>query len=185
MKPAVFLDRDGVLNHLVVRDGVPVSPRTLEDFTLIKSAIEAVLLLHNAGFACVVVTNQPDLGRGLLSEEVLSAMNERLRSLAPFDGIYVCGHGGATECECRKPRPGLIHRATEDLSLDLSASWLVGDRWVDIAAADAAGVRSILVEHEFSLSPNSSGSPPDSLIVHHAVSDLLSAVKIMVPSSPR
>jgi len=179
-RPAVFLDRDGVLNHTVIRDGVPVSPRAVEDFRLIDSAMQGVRDLKAAGFVCVVVTNQPDVGRGLLAETDLSAMHEILLSTAALDAIYVCAHGRDDECDCRKPRPGLVLRASQELHLDLDRSWLVGDRWVDIGAANAVGVRAILVENNFSFRPTSTGPVPESLDIYQSVADLRTAVPIIV-----
>jgi transaldolase len=175
MKPAIFLDRDGVMNHCVHRGGVPASPRTTTDFHLIDSAVMAVRSLSEAGFLCIVITNQPDLGSGRISERDLHWMHAKLKEAAPVDAIYVCGHRSIDMCECRKPKPGMIVEAQRHHGVDLSRSWLVGDRWVDIAAGNAAGVRSILIEHEFSMNPTSSGYPPEHLEIHARVADLAAA----------
>ena len=179
MRPAIFLDRDGVLNHLVLRDGVLVSPRSAADFRLIDSALDAVEALSSAGFVCIVVTNQPDIGHGLMKVEDLEGMHARLKASAPIDAIYVCSHRARDPCECRKPKPGMIHEAQRIHGIDLSQSWVVGDRWVDIAAANAAGVKSILVQHEFSMQPTSSGSPPGGLEIDATVDDLATAASLI------
>jgi D-glycero-D-manno-heptose 1,7-bisphosphate phosphatase len=179
---AVFLDRDGVLNHLVDRNGTPVSPRLSDDFHLIDGAMGAVRMLHEAGYACVVVTNQPDLGRGLMAQTELDAMHDRLGSAGPFAGIYVCPHGTDDACSCRKPKSGLLITAAAELNIDLEQSWMIGDRWVDIVAGMDAGCRSVLIEHAFSLAPTSSGSPV-LLAIEASVPDLISAAKIVLASA--
>jgi D-glycero-D-manno-heptose 1,7-bisphosphate phosphatase len=158
----VFLDRDGVLNEPVVRDGIVASPRTMEELVIARQAAAAVDRLRNAGYVTVVVTNQPDVGRGALAFDIAEAINRAVVEATGVDALYACYHGGDEVCACRKPRPGLLLDAAADLDLDLARSWLIGDRWVDIAAAVAAGVRGLLVEGPDSWLPNSTGSPaPD------------------------
>ena len=180
LRPAIFLDRDGVLNHQVIRNGVPVSPRGPGDFRLIETALSAVRKLSKAGYLCIVLTNQPDLGRGLLSWADLQVMHEQIKSSAPIDAFYVCGHIGEQACECRKPKPGMILNAQVEHGVDLARSWLVGDRWVDIAAANAVGVKAVLVEHQHSLNSTSSDDPPDRLDIEAKVRDLATAVKVIL-----
>jgi D-glycero-D-manno-heptose 1,7-bisphosphate phosphatase len=145
-RPAVFLDRDGVLNEAFVIDGVPTPPRRLEDFHLLPGVVETCRALADAGLALVVVTNQPDLARGALDPEVLDAIHAKLRSELPLDDIVVCPHDGREGCWCRKPRPGMILDAARRLDLDLDRSVAVGDRWRDIDAAHRAGVASVWVD---------------------------------------
>lgn len=182
MHPAIFLDRDGVLNHLVLRDGVPASPRCPHEFRLIESAAEAVKTFRRAGFLCFVVTNQPDLGAGLISTEVLREMHQRLKEAMPINAIYVCGHESKDLCGCRKPKPGMILQAEVAYDLDLRQSWLIGDRWVDIAAANAVGVKAVMVEHAFSMSPTSAGTPPENLKTEARVNDLVKAAESILRS---
>ena len=146
MKRAVFLDRDGVLNPLEHRGGHWRAPVTLEGFRPFPGAADAVRRLHGAGFVCLVVTNQPEVAIGELSPAVLDAMHERLTRDTGVDGIYVCPHVDADGCECRKPLPGLLRRAAAEWSVDLAASFLVGDRWRDIGAGAAAGCTTVLLE---------------------------------------
>jgi D-glycero-D-manno-heptose 1,7-bisphosphate phosphatase len=145
-RPAVFLDRDGVLNEAFVRDGVPTPPRSVAEFRLLPGVVEACTDLKQAGFALVVVTNQPDIARGTQSWAEVDRMHERLRSLVPVDEICVCPHDDADACACRKPKPGMLLAAAELLSLDLARSASVGDRWRDVEAALRAGVTAIHVE---------------------------------------
>ena len=144
---AVFLDRDGVLNASIVRDGKPYPPWTVEEFQLLPGVAEACDSLHQAGFALVVATNQPDVGRGQLAQETVEAMHRLLRAQLPIDRVEVCyDAGGAKSSECRKPRPGMLLRAANELNIDLGKSFMVGDRWRDIDCGHAAGCRTIFID---------------------------------------
>lgn len=145
-RPAVFLDRDGVLNEAFVRDGVPTPPRSLEEFRVLPGVAEACADLRRAGFVLVVVTNQPDIARGTQTRAVVDRMHQRLRGLVPVDEVCVCPHDDRDVCACRKPHPGMLLAAAERLNLDLARSAGVGDRWRDIEAARRAGVKAIYVQ---------------------------------------
>jgi D-glycero-D-manno-heptose 1,7-bisphosphate phosphatase len=142
---AVFLDRDGVLNANIERDGRPVAPWRLEDYEILSGVGEAVGELKRAGYITVVVTNQPDIATGRCSRATLDAMHEMLRRHVEIDDIRVCPHVDTDACACRKPKPGMLLDAAADHGIALDQSWLVGDRWRDVAAGHAAGCRSILV----------------------------------------
>jgi histidinol-phosphate phosphatase family protein len=161
-QPAVFLDRDGVLNEVRLDNGMPRPPASVADLRVVDGARKALERLRNAGFTLVVVTNQPDVPRGATTREAVEEINSALRAELPVDAVYACYHDTADDCDCRKPRPGLLQRAARDLGLDLSRSWLVGDRWVDIAAARAAGAAGVLVDRPYSWARTSDGgAPPD------------------------
>ena len=145
MKRAVFLDRDGVINRPLIRNGRPYAPRVAEDFEILPGVEAAVKALRAAGFELIVVTNQPDVARGSVTREVVEAMHERLRQLLPVDDILVCYHDDADRCACRKPRPGMLYAAAATHDIALSRSFLVGDRWRDIEAGRAAGCSTVLV----------------------------------------
>ena len=153
-KRAVFLDRDGVLNRPVVRDGRSFPPARMEEFDLYPEAVEACAQLKKAGFLLVVVTNQPDVGRGTQSRELVEAMHAKLRGAIPsLDAIEVCFHAGAAHgqpCECRKPKSGMLLRAAAALDIDLRQSFLIGDRWRDVDCAHAAGCRAVFIDHGYS-----------------------------------
>ena len=149
MKRAVFLDRDGVLNRSVVRAGRPCAPTSLDEFELLPGVLEALTDLRTAGFVLVVVTNQPDLATGRIRPEVAEAIHQKLRALLPIDDIKVCGHVDADDCSCRKPRPGMLLEAARDWSIDLYRSFIVGDRWRDVAAGKAAGCKTIFVDYGY------------------------------------
>lgn len=144
-RPAVFVDRDGVLVRLVSRAGRWLAPQRLEEFAVLPGVAWAVATLRAAGLPVVVVTNQPDLARGLLNPDVLSEMHRRLAAHLTLDAIYVCPHDDGDRCGCRKPLPGLLQAAARDLGLDLGSSFLVGDTWRDIEAGRAAGCTTVLV----------------------------------------
>ena len=163
MNRAVFLDRDGVLNEaLVDKDGVPRPPAGAADLHITEGAAGALERLHSAGFLLLAVTNQPDVARGALSMDDVEMVNNELQARLPIDAVYVCPHT-SDACDCRKPKPGMILDAADDWEVDLAASWLIGDRWVDVAAALAAGVRPILLERPYSWDPTSSGAPEENL----------------------
>jgi D-glycero-D-manno-heptose 1,7-bisphosphate phosphatase len=146
VKRAVFLDRDGVLNANIERDGRPVAPTTLAEFRILPGAAEAVFRLKQAGFTLVVVTNQPDVATGRTPRGVVDAMNAQLRAAMPIDDIKVCFHADEDRCTCRKPLPGMILEAARERGIDLPGSFMVGDRWRDIEAGRNAGCKTILLD---------------------------------------
>jgi D-glycero-D-manno-heptose 1,7-bisphosphate phosphatase len=174
MNRAVFLDRDGVLNKSVVRSGKPYPPRTLAEFQLYPEAAEACALLRGAGFQLVVVTNQPDVGRGTQSLREIEAMHERLRQSIPLDRIEICtaADDNAPDARRRKPGPGMVLDAAAALRIDPARSYLVGDRWRDIDCGHAAGCTTIFIERHYVEKLN---LPP-----HHYVADLLVAAKLIL-----
>jgi D-glycero-D-manno-heptose 1,7-bisphosphate phosphatase len=150
---AVFLDRDGVLNRTMIRNGRPFPPERAEDFELYDDVADGCARLKAANFLLVVITNQPDVGRGTQTREAVEAMHSKLRAVIPsIDRIETCYHAGeryGERCDCRKPRPGMILRAASELKIDLGASYVIGDRWRDIDCARAAGCRAIFIEHGY------------------------------------
>jgi D-glycero-D-manno-heptose 1,7-bisphosphate phosphatase len=146
---AVFLDRDGVINPSVVRDGKPYPPQTVEDFQIYPEVPEACRRLKAAGYLLVVATNQPDVGRGTQSQEAVEAMHAKMRAALPIDRVEVCYHSGHAPCECRKPRAGMLLAAANLLSINLSRSFMVGDRWRDIDCGHAAGCTTIFIDRGY------------------------------------
>lgn len=153
-KRAIFLDRDGVLNRPVVRDGVPFPPASVDEFELYPEVATGCAQLKAAGFLLVVVSNQPDVGRGTQTRAAVEAMHEKLRTAVPaLDAIEVCYHAGASRgepCECRKPKPGMLVTSAANHHIDLKHSILIGDRWRDVDCAKAAGCRAIFIDHGYS-----------------------------------
>jgi D-glycero-D-manno-heptose 1,7-bisphosphate phosphatase len=148
-RPAVFLDRDGVLVRGEMRNGKSHAPRRLEDFRLLPGAIDAVRALRDRGFLTIVVTNQPDIGNGMVQANVVEAMHEIMRRKMPLDAIEVCPHRQTDNCDCRKPRAGMLTAAAERFSLDLSASFMVGDRSSDVVAGRSVGCYTLFVDRGY------------------------------------
>jgi D-glycero-D-manno-heptose 1,7-bisphosphate phosphatase len=142
---AVFLDRDGVLNALVMREGLAVSPRAMEDFAIVPDARASVARLKDAGFRVFVITNQPDIARGSMPNAVLEEMSRVLRAEVPLDDIAVCTHDDGDGCDCRKPRAGMLHTLAERWQVDLGRSVVVGDSWRDMQAGRAANCKTVMV----------------------------------------
>jgi D-glycero-D-manno-heptose 1,7-bisphosphate phosphatase len=149
MRRAIFLDRDGVINRAIVRGGKPYPPANLTELEILPGVAEACQRLRDAGFLLVVVTNQPDVARGSQSREVVEAINNALQAALPLDDLRVCYHDDKDECQCRKPAPGLLQSAASDWQIDLSASFMIGDRWKDIAAGREAGCCTVLIEADY------------------------------------
>jgi histidinol-phosphate phosphatase family protein len=144
LKPCIFFDRDGTLieERHYLSDPAQV--------TLLNGAAEAVRMARAAGFLAVVLTNQSGVGRGYFTMKEVEAVNRRMEELlraqgATLDAIYVCPHAPEDGCPCRKPRPGLVQQAARDLDVDLSRSWMIGDKAADAELARNAGLKSALV----------------------------------------
>jgi len=148
---AVFLDRDGVINRALERDGKPYPSANLSEFEIFPEVPEACRRLKEAGFLLVVATNQPDVGRGTLKQEAVEEIHAEMRRRLPLDRVEVCYHPGKglSDCDCRKPKPGMLLRAARELDIDLAQSWMVGDRWRDVDCGHAAGCRTIFIDRGY------------------------------------
>jgi len=145
-RPAVFVDRDGVINRRLPGDYV----RAWDQFRFLPGARAGLRLLREAGHLLVVITNQRGIGRGLMSEADLAEVHRRMqvelvRAGAGVDAILHCPHDLSEGCDCRKPKPGMIERALERFAIDVARSWVVGDSLSDLEAGRAVGIRGILV----------------------------------------
>ena len=149
VKRAVFLDRDGVINASVVRDGKPFPPASVDEMEILPGVDKALADLRAAGFLLIVVTNQPDVARGTQTRAAVDAIHAKMQRELPLDAIYACFHDDADNCACRKPKPGLLVDAAADLDIDLAASFMVGDRWRDTDAGLAAGCRAIFIDRGY------------------------------------
>jgi D-glycero-D-manno-heptose 1,7-bisphosphate phosphatase len=167
---AVFLDRDGVLIEPIVRDNRAFAPLSFDELRLAAGAGVEVGRLREAGLIPIVFTNQPEVGRGLLATETLTTMHEWLRAAVPVEDIFVCPHDDLDGCDCRKPKPGMLHAASAKWEIDLGASFVVGDRSSDIEAGRAVGCYTILLER-----PYSGESVADSRVI-----DLSAAVDLIL-----
>lgn len=149
MRRAVFLDRDGIINQSIVRDGKPYPPGSAAELEILPGVSAALVSLHKAGFLNIVVTNQPDVATGKQNIEIIEAIHRRLRFELVLDDIKVCYHTDADRCDCRKPNPGMLLEAAKDHGIDLRQSFLVGDRWRDVAAGQAVGCGCFFVDYEY------------------------------------
>lgn len=152
-RPAVFLDRDGVLNEAVVVGGRPFPPDSVADLVLTPGVEDACAALRGAGFLLIMVTNQPDIARRTRDRAVVDAINDELRRRLGLDGVLVCAHDDGDGCGCRKPRPGMILEAAGRWQVPLTESVMVGDRWRDIAAGRSAGCRTVLLARHYDERP--------------------------------
>jgi len=151
LRRAVFLDRDGVINRALGRDGLPFPPASLAELEILPEVPAACARLKAAGFLLVVATNQPDVGRGTMPQSVVDEIHAHLMAQLPVDRVEVCFHPGkgASDCDCRKPKPGMLLRAARELGIDLAGSWMVGDRWRDIDCGHAAGCQTIFIDYGY------------------------------------
>lgn len=172
MRRAVFLDRDGVLNRAVVRAGRPHPPRRVDEVERLPGVEESCRRLAAQGWALIVVTNQPDVARGTATAEEVAAINGTVVADLPVTDVLVCLHDDADRCACRKPLPGLLHEAAERWDIDLSSSVMVGDRWRDVAAGQAAGVETFFIDHGY--------DEPRPTAPDHVVTDLAAVADLLL-----
>lgn len=158
---AIFLDRDGVLNHAIIKNGKPYPPSTLAELSIPDDAYSALNALKAAGYLLIGATNQPDVARGTTEKKWVETINSMLMEKLPLDEIRVCYHDDADECECRKPLPGLLTQAANAYNIDLEKSIMIGDRWKDIEAGYKAGCKTIWINHHYQ---EKSPSQPDLIV---------------------
>jgi len=158
-KKAVFLDRDGVINRSITKDGKPYPPSSAAELEVLPGVQEALEKLKDAGFLLVCITNQPDVARGTQKREKVEAIHKLLLESLCIDEILVCYHDDKDKCQCRKPLPGMLLDAAGRFAIDLKKSFMVGDRWRDIEAGQNAGCRTILIEYDYD--EKGPSRPPD------------------------
>lgn len=146
---AVFLDRDGVLNEVFLRDGKPYPPANLTELRLTPQVEECLADLKQLGFLLIVVTNQPDVARGKQTREAVEEMHTYLASRLPIDDTYVCCHDDADRCSCRKPAPGLLLKAAQKYGIELRESYMIGDRWRDVEAGRRAQCKTLFINRGY------------------------------------
>lgn len=174
MNRAVFLDRDGVINELVNHGGEFTSPFTLEEFKILPGVKEAIRELKKMNFKVIVASNQPDVVKGNMKEETLKKITQKIKDELRIDEVYYCLHHPkfTGECNCRKPKPGLLLKAAEDLNIDLEESYMIGDSISDIKAGETCKKNFLIKTNSNKV--NFEENKPD-----YIVSDLFSAVKII------
>ena len=146
---AVFLDRDGVLNRAVVREGKPYPPGSVAEVEILSGVVEALEKMKEAGFVFVVVSNQPDVARGTTPKATVEAINAYLAARLPIDLFIMCYHDSSDGCNCRKPSPGMLFAGAREFDVDLALSYMVGDRWRDMEAGITAGCRTIFIDYGY------------------------------------
>ena len=177
MNRAVFLDRDGVINAVFVRESTPHPPLSLEEFRFLPGVAQACQALRAAGFVLIVVTNQPDVARGTQTRQCVETLNDRVRSELPVEEVLTCYHDNNDNCDCRKPKPGLLLQAAVHWHLNLDESFMIGDRWSDVEAGHACGCSTILIERSYSSSERCQAD--------WVVSDLTTAAAIILEEASK
>ena len=172
MQKAVFLDRDGVINRAEVRDGKPYPPANLAALEILPGVGAAMQSLRNSSWLIIVVTNQPDVARGTTSRADVEVINQHLQLFLPIDEFRTCYHDSNDGCACRKPLPGALLAAAKTFDIDLTASYIVGDRWRDIEAGERAGCKTIFIDYGYA------EKQPET--VNHRVQSLTEAADIIL-----
>lgn len=149
MRRAVFLDRDGVINKSIVRAGRPYPPASVAELEILPGVPDALERLKGGGFVLIVVSNQPDVARGTTSRSEVEAINRKLACALPIDEFRMCYHDNDDDCDCRKPKPGMLLKAARERKIDLVSSYMVGDRWRDIEAGKCAGCRTFFIDYGY------------------------------------
>ena len=170
MNRAVFLDADGVLNIAFVIDGKPTSPISVADLKIPAEVKPALDRLKSYGYLLICITNKPDVEEGKMTQEALDASLNQLRQSLPLDDIFVCY---SRDADCYKPKPGLILEAVKKYDIDLSQSYMIGDRWRDIGAGQNAVCKTIWIDRSYS-----KDKLPDP-VADYTVSSLTDAVDII------
>ncbi len=174
MRRAIFLDRDGVINEAVIRGGKPYPPASLAELQVTSETKSALYQLSAKGYLLIGITNQPDVARGTQKKEVVEAINSHLIKSLPLRGIYVCYHDDKDNCNCRKPRPGLILEAAKRWNVDLQSSFMIGDRWKDIEAGKRAGCKTIWINRSYDEDTHNTVADYHSKSMNQAVDWILS-----------
>jgi D-glycero-D-manno-heptose 1,7-bisphosphate phosphatase len=173
LRPGVFLDRDGVINRLVWRQGQAVSPRSFSEFVLADGIQEAVKLLKAAGLPVFVVTNQPDIARQKMAAAALEQMTAAVYQALPIDDLRICPHDNGDDCACRKPRPGMLIELAAQWQIELSRSFIVGDSWKDMVAGQQAGCRTVLITRDYNQKTESDFAVMDVVAAAHLILEML------------
>jgi D-glycero-D-manno-heptose 1,7-bisphosphate phosphatase len=150
MRNALFLDRDVLLNKFFLEKKLPISPPSFASVEILPGVKEAVEKIRRLNFVSLVVTNQPNVSRKKIERSEVLKINNYLQDKLKFDDIFICYHDDNDNCKCRKPKPGLLFEASSKWNINLKKSFMIGDRWKDIAAGKLAGCKTILVEYKHS-----------------------------------
>lgn len=171
----VFFDRDGVLNQSIVIDGKPYAPRSLEEFKVCPQAASVTDYLYAKGYLLFVVSNQPDVGNGLVEKSLVESFNKAILEKMPISKIYCCLHSQSEGCSCRKPEVGLFKQAFSEHLVSDFDGWMIGDRAIDMEAGRNIGLKTIFLDHGY----RESEQPEDSM-VDFAISSLEELKQIII-----
>lgn len=144
---AVFFDRDGIINKAIVKNGKPYSPKNLDEFEFTNGILDCFFLFPK--YHLFIITNQPDVARKKQSKKNIEEINNYICEKLPITRVYCCYHDDKDDCDCRKPKPGMILQAAELFKIDLKKSWVIGDRDKDIEAGISAGCKTIFVDYNY------------------------------------
>ena len=169
LRRAVFIDRDGVINKALLKDNKPHSPRIFSEFEFVPAIGDVLQVFKKFGFLNIVVTNQPDISRGLMHPEELEKMHKVIKQNLPVDDIFVCPHSDEDNCVCRKPKPEMFFAASRKWKIDIAGSFFIGDSWRDIEAGKRAGCKTILIDASHNKEINTD----------YRVSDIVAAMQII------
>lgn len=148
-KKAIFLDRDGVVNIPIIKNGKSFAPRKLNDFKFYPYTKDNIQKLKNNNYMIFIITNQPDIGNNLLNKNILDQMHYRIKKYIPIDGISTCLHSQKDGCKCRKPKPKMIKDIVNKYKINVIRSFMIGDRKSDILAGKSAGCRTIFIDRNY------------------------------------
>ena len=163
-----------MINKVLLRDGTAGTPRRFEEFEWAEGIGEEVQRIRDAGFYVFVITNQPDVARGLLPLAELEKMSTAIRARLAVDEIWVCPHDDDARCDCRKPKPGMVRRAREAFDFDIEESYVIGDSWKDLELARGVGCRGILIDAPYNQEVDGFARVRD---IHEAVDLILTEAK--------
>ena len=149
-KKGIFFDRDGVINKSLILNNKPYPPKSLKDFEFFENIEKTLEQVRKSGFMSFIFTNQPDVARGALGKDKIEEINKYIYSKLPINKIYCCYHDDKDNCECRKPKAGMLYEAAKEFDVDLKKSFVVGDRWRDIDAGNLAGCKTIFIDYGYS-----------------------------------
>ena len=173
MYKGLFLDRDGVVNHSVIRYNKPYAPLNIKQVKIIPAIKNVIKFAKKNGFKVFIITNQPDVSRGLTKKEKVEEINKFInKELCDVDYIFTCYHDNQDQCECRKPKPGAFIALSQKYNIDLTKSIMVGDRAKDIEAAKNANCSSVFIDYGYN-----EIKPTDQTYTINAVDELLCCLK--------
>ncbi len=146
---AFFFDRDGIINKSAIKNNKPFSPRYPKDLVLNYELSNFIKKLKEKNYLIIIVTNQPDIKNGKLTNYSLKVINSKIQKYFLVDDIYVCTHGKNDNCMCRKPKPGMLKKAGKKWNIEFEKSYMIGDRWKDIEAGASMNCRTIYIDYNY------------------------------------